>query len=128
MLLNQLISARAGIHGWNGSAAANLNRTTKTKRRGKGRTDALKDVMGWKNLSNTNGISFTKKNGEKIGDTMAVAAGGLWISGPAGSGKTCRRRKKKSPSATGGVKTCDWNAKQERKAEVANEGAKAGLS
>lgn len=25
---------------------ANLNRTTKTKRRGKGRTDALKDVMG----------------------------------------------------------------------------------
>lgn len=35
---------------------------------------------------------------------------------------------KKSLSATGGVKTCDWNAKQERKAEVANEGAKAGLS
>lgn len=26
--------------------AANLNRTTKTKWRGKGRTDALKDVMG----------------------------------------------------------------------------------
>ena len=25
---------------------ANLNRTTKTKRHGKGRTDALKDVMG----------------------------------------------------------------------------------
>lgn len=49
---------------------------------------------------------------------MAVAV--LWISGPAGSGK--------SPLATGGVKTCDWNAKQERKAEVAKEGAKAGLS
>ena len=34
----------------------------------------------------------------------------------------------KSPLATGGVKTCDWNAKQERKAEVAKEGAKADLS
>lgn len=66
MLLNQLISAKAGIHGWNGSAAANLNRTTKTKRRGKGRTDALKDVMGWKNLSNTNGISFTKKMARRL--------------------------------------------------------------
>ena len=47
MLLNQLISAR----GWNlwvewKCKVANLNRTTKTKRRGKGRTDALKDVMG----------------------------------------------------------------------------------
>ena len=29
---------------------------------------------------------FLTKNGEKIGDTMAVAAGELWISGPAGSG------------------------------------------
>ena len=96
---------------------ANLNRTTKTKRHGKGRTDALKDVMGAEESSNTNGISFTK-NGEKTGDTMAVAV--LWVSGPAGSGK--------SPLATGGVKTCDWNAKQERKAEVAKEGAKAGLS
>ena len=66
-------------------------------------------------------------NGEKIGDTMAVAAGVLWIRGPAGSGKTYRRMKE-SPSATGGVKTCDWNAKQERKAKVAKEGAKAVLS
>lgn len=38
--------------------AANLNRTTKTKRRSKGRTDALKDVMGVEESSNANGISF----------------------------------------------------------------------
>lgn len=70
-----------------------------------------------------------QKNGEKIGDTMAVAAGGLWIRGPAGSGKNASvEGEKKSPSATGGVKTCDWNAKQERKAKVAKEGAKVGLS
>ena len=62
----------------------------------------------------------------KVGDLMAVAAGGFWIRGPTASGKD--PSKEKSPSATGGVKTCDWNAKQERKAEVANEGAKAGLS
>lgn len=95
---------------------ANLNRTAKTKRRSKGRTDALKDVMGWKDLSNMNGISVTK-NGEKTGDTMAGAV--LWVSSPAGSGK--------SASATGGVKTCDWKAKQERKAKVAKEGAKVDL-
>lgn len=97
---------------------ANLNRTTKTKRRGKGRTDALQDVMGVEESFKHEWNFLYKTNGEKIGDTMAVAV--LWISGPAGSGK--------SPWATGGVKTCDWNAKQERKAEVAKEGAKASLS
>lgn len=32
-------------------------------------------------------MGFPLKNGEEIGDTMAVAAEGLWIRGPAGSGK-----------------------------------------
>lgn len=75
--------------------ATNLNRKTKTKRRGKGRTDALKDVMGVEG-SFKHEWNFLYKNGEKVGDTMAVAAGGLWIRGPAGSGKNCRRRKKES--------------------------------
>lgn len=51
----------------------------------KGRTDALKDVMGVEG-SFKHEWDFLTKNGEKIGDTMAVAAGELWISGPAGSG------------------------------------------
>lgn len=45
-----------------------------------------------------------------------------------GSGARQEVARPKSPSATGGVKTCDWNAKQERKAKVAKEGAKAALS